>query len=445
MKVLCVDSDSCGLAFVMRCEQAGHDTRWYLRTHNGGEPRADGDGVPGVVKVNDLQDALRWVGKDGLVFATNNDAYIDELDQWRRFGWSIFGPTRASANLEVNRGLGMEVMQSVGIRVPPYEEFDTLQKAENYARKSGKRMVFKTLGSDEDKSRTYVGKSPADMVGRIERWRKAGVKIKGSVMLQDYVEGIEFGVSGWFGPDGFLRGKWNESWEHKRLMSGNYGPNTGETATLMRYTDESKLADETLLPMEDYLRGAGHIGDFAVNCIIDGKGNAWPMEFTARAGWPANVIMASTHKTEAALWMKRLIEGRDSLKVDYDPVIGVIIAAHDYPFCERPAKDCQGLPIGGIEPGPLPPDIWPFQMRQAIGPKMDGDKVVDGPIYETSGPYVMVVTASGSTISEAHEAVYERVDEIDLCDKLVRDDAGERLEEELPLLQKHGYALGLKY
>ena len=64
----------------------------------------------------------------------------------------------ASARLEINRAAGMEAMQAVGIDIPPYTTFNSLEGAEAFARKSDRAWVFKPMGVEEDKSLTYVSK-----------------------------------------------------------------------------------------------------------------------------------------------------------------------------------------------------------------------------------------------------------------------------------------------
>ena len=59
-------------------------------------------------------------------------------------------------------------------------------------------------------------------------------------MLQDFIEGIEVGISAWMGSEGFLKPK-NINFEFKKLMSDDYGPATGEMGTVCKYVSTSKL------------------------------------------------------------------------------------------------------------------------------------------------------------------------------------------------------------
>jgi phosphoribosylamine-glycine ligase len=64
----------------------------------------------------------------------------------------------------------------------------------------------------------------------------------------------------------------------------------------------------------------------------------------------------------------------------------------------------------------------------------------------SAGTCVADVCAIAPTVKEAAKEAYERVRHLEIPNSpIVRDDIGERLEEELPELQKWGYATGWKY
>jgi len=223
MRVLLIDSDRCGLDFAYRCVEAGHEVRWYNRDKEGNTFR-DGEGFPGIVMVKDWRPSMKWA-KDGLIWVSSNANFLKELDDWKKHGYPVFAPSFESASLEIQRSKGMKLLESMGLLIPTYHTFASLKEAENFARKSDQAYVFKTMGDNEDKSLSYVAKTPADLVGRIQRWIKLGLNIKGPCMLQEKIDGYEMGVSCWFGPEGPLPSKWNVNFEHKKLMPGNYGPN----------------------------------------------------------------------------------------------------------------------------------------------------------------------------------------------------------------------------
>jgi len=439
MKVLLIDADNIGLDFAVRCEAYGHEVRWYRYSK---KPTRNGEGFPGITIVDDWKPSMSWA-KNGLIVTTANAKFMPELDRYRDMGFTIFSPTVRSSKLEIDRKAGLDAMKRVGIDVPDYQVFNSLKEAETFARKSDKSYVFKTMGDNEDKSLSYVSTDPADLVGWLQRKQAQGLNPKGQVMLQEKIDMIaEVGVSGWFGPEGFLPNKWQICFEHKKLMPGNFGPNTGEQGTVCQYVEQDKMADEMLMPMEAELLKAGHRGDFAIGCGIDSKGKAWPFEFTCRLGWPAFFIQCASHPCDPAQWMFDLLQGEDSLKVSRDVSMGVVLAQPRYPYGDAEPKEVEGNPISGAD------EMWdqvhPVDMMIGKGPAMQDGKVVDKPIYQTSGEYVMVVTGLGKTVSKAKDKVYGAVDKIKFSNMIVRNDVGDGVIEKLPELHKFGYAMDMQ-
>lgn len=435
MNVLIIDSDRCGLDFAMRCVAAGHSVRWFIYSV---KPTKMGQGIKGIQIVDDWRAHMTWA-KDGLIYLTQNDRYLTEIDRYRDFGFKVFGPTVASARLEINRSLGMDAMKAVGIDVPPYHTFDSLEAAEAFARKSSDSWVFKPMGDEDDKSLTYVSHDPADLVGWLRRQMLAGKKLKGQCMMQEKVDRIaEIGVSGWMGPDGFLPERFQVCFEHKPLMDGDVGPATGEQGSVCQYVTEDKLATEMLLPMEPILRTLGHRGDFAVGAIIDKKGRAWPLEFTARCGYPAWWIQGASHRGDPAQWMRDLLDGKDSLKVSYDVAIGVVMAQPQYPYSTATPAMVEGVPIAGVED--VMADVHLVEAMMGKGPMMANGRVVEGTEYQTAGEYVLVATSLGKTVTKARERVYDVVDAIHYPNRMYRTDIGEKVIDALPKLHGHGWA-----
>lgn len=439
MKVLVISMDSIGegLAFAMRCAKAGHAVRLFLG------PDANqtiGEGFKGIEKVSNFLPSLKWAD---LVLPTGNHAFMLRLEGARKQGVNVFGPSVESAKLEIDRGAGMKFLEEHGIECPPYKTFKTLKEAESYVRKTEQRYVFKPLGDEDDKSLSYCSKSPADMIARLQRWQKIGMALKGECMLQEFVEGTEFAVSKWMGTEGFI-GKPNENFERKKFLSGDVGPNCGESGTILKYVEDSKIADEVLHPLEDALVKLGHLGDIDVNCIVDEKGKAWPLEFTMRLGWPAFNIMCALHKGDPAQWMVDACEGKSTLEVSPKVAAGVVLAQPDYPYSKATKKETDGIPIYGVTPENRS-YISAQSVKVSKQPTMKDGKLTEDDTWTTAGDYLAVVTGTGKTVSSACEKAYGTVKEIHVPDLIYRDDIGEALEKKIPELHEMGYATEFQY
>ena len=439
LRVLLIDTENQLLDFALRCIDAGHEVRLFKTPDHGRQTR-DGEVFKGLRMVDDWRPHMAWAGRDGLIIPAGNWRFMQELDRFRDLGFKIFGPTARSAELEINREAGMKAMEAVGIDLPPYQMFKSLEEAEAFARKSDKSWVFKTLGSEEDKSLSYVSSDPADMVGWIRQKIARGLVLKGNCMMQEKIEMMsEFGVSGWLGPDGFLPNRWQENVEHKKLCNGEVGPATGEMGNVSVYCEESKIAEETLVKLEPIFRTLGHTGDLAIGVGIDTNGKTWPFEFTCRLGYPALHMQVASHKGDPAQWMRDLLDGRDSLKVSRDVCCCVVMGQPMFPYGKASPERTEGNPIGGLD------DVWndvhPINVMLGRGPKMIDGKIKDGPQFFTSGEYVLTATGLGKTVTKARDSVYETVKSVRFADSIYRTDIGEKVIDALPQLHNFGYAL----
>jgi phosphoribosylamine---glycine ligase len=438
LNILIIDQDSVGLAFAWRCAMAGHQIRWWMEKKDGYNSKV-GDGFHrNITKIENWVGSAKWAD---LIFTTSNGSQIDKLDAMRRRGINtIFGPSQASADLEIKRGLGMEFLEKHGVEVPEYKIFNSLKEAEKHIMETGETYVFKTLGDNDDKSLSYVGKSPADLIARLQRWQKLGMNPGGQVMLQKVVKGTEFAVSMCMGKNGWLKPV-NEGFEHKKLMPGNYGVNTGEMGTVAKYVTESKLADDILRPLGDALRKLGHIGFCDLNCIIDEKGKVWPLEFTNRPGWPIFNLMLAATKGDPAQWMVDALNGEDTHNVTYETGIIVLGCQPNFPFGGLSQKELTGTPVYGVTKKNSE-FIQPQGVMIENLPTMENDEIVTRPIWATAGDYLFGVTGFGRDTVTASKRAYGTMDELHVPNLIVRNDIGGKTAKEVQTLQKNGFATG---
>lgn len=439
MKVLVISQDTVGegLALALRCVEAGHSVRFWLPKNAN---QSIGMGFKGLEKINDWITSVPWAN---LIIPTGNHSFMGRLDAIRAAGKSVFGPSSKSARLEINRQAGLTFLEQHGIEVPAYKTFATLQKAQEHVKKTEARFVFKTAGDEDDKSLSYCGKDAADMYAWIGRKISSGQSFNGPFLLQEFIKGTEFAASCWVGRDGFV-GQFAENFERKKLMPGDCGPNTGEMGSIIKYVSSSKLADEMLRPIEKDLVKLGHFGDFDVNCIVDENGKPWPLEFTARCGWPSTNIQTSLHKGDPAQWMVDAMHGKNTLQVSPKVAVGVVIAQPDFPYSTRDEKETDGIPIYGVTDENRR-YLWPQSVRRSPQPVMKGEHIEMAPTWTTAGDYLMVVTGCGRTVDEAGRRAYQTVKEIHVPDMIYRIDLHKDLREKLPQLHAFGYAREFRY
>ena len=124
------------------------------------------------------------------------------------------------------------------------------------------------------------------------------------------------------------------------------------------------------------------------------------LEFNARFGDPETQVMLPLLKTDLVDIMLAVINGNlDKIAIEWseDACVGVVMASGGYP-----AGYQTGFPITGLDS--LDGDILVFQ----AGTKRDTES---GQVL-TSGGRVLTVVATGKTLTEARERVYDNITRI---------------------------------
>lgn len=433
--ILEIEAAGMGLALALRAQEWGHDVRFFVPPI-----KPDLDFGEGLVKKPDEWEPL-MDGVD-LVVLTGNCRYGAKLEEYFRKGYPVFGANEASAELELDRAKGQQVLEEAGVRVLPYIAVSDLNEAIDYVTKNQEPVVIKPWGGTTDKSMTCVAKTPEEAIFHLERWKDQG--LQSQLMLQKKADGCEIGIAGWFSPkSGWLR-MVEESWEHKRFLNDDLGQNTGEQGTVLRHVQESLLFDRVLKPLTEYLYRIGYCGDCSVNCIIDSEGNPWPLEFTARLGWPDFNIRQRVIKHDPVKWMRAMLDGRDEFNPEPLVACGVVVTHGDYPISKDSYTKWTGFPIH------FPEELWPQlewqEVKMGMKPYLENGELHHKPCLVTAGNYVVIATGCGETVLEASDQAYFAADNVRWPSNVMyRTDIGKKLEQELNILQPLGYARGLKY
>ena len=427
MNVLCIEATADGLLdLAVRAQALGHSARYHLGCYDAVKCPV-GKGL--VEREHDWRRAMKWAD---LVVVGGNGKWIAELDKWRSAGVAIIGGCAPVAALELDRMLGMAAFKRKGIPLPPYRQCSTLREAIEYVTKEDRGFAVKVCGDVADKTTSIVGKDAKGTLWRLERWRKEGKSFPSGLMVQERIEGIEFAVGGWIGPNGFAEG-WEENFEEKKLYTGGLGPNVGESGTVLRLVKKSKIADKVLKPFEEMLVNLGYVGNVDVNCIVDEDGTPWPLEWTCRLGWPAFNIECALH-ADPVEFLAGLAAGKPPKTRRLDEIaVGVVLTLPPYPYGHEKTEEVVNVPIWGVTP--------------ALAERLHFCNVMqNGEGLASAGSYVMVATGTGDSVQEARRRAYGAIKRVEMpASPFYRVDIGQRLRTGLDELQRHGFAEGMRF
>lgn len=437
MLIIDIEGGGTGVNLGLRAQAADHKVRYWMPSR-AGRPRPYADGM--LEKPLEWEPSMDWAE---LIVLTGNNKYSSPLSEYFGKGYPIFGANIKGAELELDRGKGQEVLKRYGIKTIPYTVVESPEEGIALIKETGKAYAMKPWGGTEDCALTYVSSSPDDGIFTLDKWKREDCW-KGQLMMQEKIDGVEMGISGFFGPGGWSKAL-EESFEHKKFLNDDLGANTGEMGTVIRHVSKSKLFDQLLDPITDYLHSINYVGDCAINCMIDKKGTAWPMEFTMRVGWPDFNIRQEVFKGDPVQWMKDLLGGQDTLDASTKIAVGVVMVHGDFPQEVDPPEKWADFPIYGIDNDNFE-HLHFQQVKEGKGFLWSGDKLSRPSMTLTAGVYPIVVTGSGRTVAAAQKAAYGVVGGLKWPSNVMyRTDIGDRLEAELPQLQEHGFAEGMSY
>ncbi|MDR2593679.1 MAG: phosphoribosylamine--glycine ligase, partial [Fibromonadaceae bacterium] len=175
------------------------------------------------------------------------------VDEFKKQGMQIFGPTAAAAQLEGSKAFSKEFMKRHKIPTAAYETFTDLQKAKNYLKEHPAPIVVKASGLAAGKG-AIVCTSDEEALNAVEEMlgEKAVFGESGkTVVIEEFMEGEEasiFAVCD--GKDYILLAP---AQDHKRIFDDDKGPNTGgmgaySPAPLVNDEMLAKIKKEIALP-----------------------------------------------------------------------------------------------------------------------------------------------------------------------------------------------------
>ena len=340
------------------------------------------------------------------------------VDVFRARGLPIFGPTKAAAQLESSKDFAKAFMKRHGIPTASYRTFTDPVDAKAWISGRGAPIVVKADGLAAGKG-VVVAETVAEAHAAVDRMLGAGATAGARVVVEEFLRGEE--ASFIVMVDGRHVLTLASSQDHKRLLDGDKGPNTGgmgaySPAPIITPDVNARVLREIIVPTVTGMAADGipFTGFLYAGLMIDTEGNPRTLEFNCRLGDPeAQVIMARL-KSDFAQLVKAGIEGRlDQVEAQWDrrSALCVVMAAQGYP--EAPRK---GVPVSGFPAAGNPEHGSPIVFH--AGTARTGTDVV------TSGGRVICVTALGDSLKMAHGSAYEAVRRIAFEGAQYRSDIG---------------------
>jgi phosphoribosylamine---glycine ligase len=349
----------------------------------------------------------------------------------RAAGKLVVGGSAYTDKLEDDRAFGQQELKAAGVTIIPQDNFTSFADAIAFVKANPNRYVIKPSGAAQNlKQLLFVGEDEdgKDVIQVLEDYQRAWADRIKTFQLQRRIVGVEVAAGGFFNGKEFAL-PINMNFEHKRLFPGELGPSTGEMGTTMFWSEPTRVFNATLKKMESRLREEHYVGYIDVNCIVNSNG-IYPLEFTARFGYPTISIQQEGMLTPMGEFLYRLAEGSlTTFKTRSGFQVGVRIVVPPFPFTDRETfeKNSKDAVIIFKKPGREGVHIEDVKA-------VNNEWVVTG----TSG-VVLIVVGLGPTMKAAQRQAYSRIDNIMIPNMYYRKDIGDRWFEDFDRLHTWGY------
>jgi phosphoribosylamine---glycine ligase len=426
MKVLVVGGGGREHALAWKLAQSPKVQAVYVAPGNGGTAL---DKRLQNINITDVKEIRAWAATQKIaltVVGPEQPLAAGIVDEFRAHGLKVFGPTKAAAQLESSKAFSKAFMKRHGIPTADYETFTDAVAAHAYVDEKGAPIVIKADGLAAGKG-VVVAMSLHVAHEAIEFMLATGPdqNVLGvthneggaRVVIEEFLAGEE--ASFIVMCDGKNVAVMATSQDHKRLLDGDKGPNTGgmgaySPAPVVTPDVHARAMREIIMPTIKGMEkdGIPFTGFLYAGLMIDAQGKPKTLEFNCRMGDPETQPIMMRLKTDLVdVMLAATSGGLDKIELEWDrrPALGVVMAAHGYPLAPRKG-DVISIPA---VPGD---DVMVFH----AGTAPEGFDTV------TSGGRVLCVTALGSTVKAAQQRAYEIARGIAFDGAQMRTDIGYR-------------------
>lgn len=340
------------------------------------------------------------------------------VDIFKAKGLTIFGPSKEAAQLEGSKVYMKNFLAKYNIPTARYIETGHIEEAFKFVDTLSAPIVVKADGLCGGKgviiamSHDEAKKAVSEMLSG-KSFGDAGKK----VIVEEFLDGYELSMFAICDGDDFIL--LQAAQDHKRLLDGDEGPNTGGMGAyaptpLVDDTLYEKVKERIIRPTLKGMNAEGapfegvlFIGIMVVN------GEPITLEFNVRFGDPECEILMPLLKTPASeLFYKAATKQLETLNVEFSDeyAVGVVMASKDYPYSSTPPAE---IVVDEI----VHEDIAANTHISYAGVSADDE----GKLYADGGR-VLVCVGLGDTIQEARDRAYALCGQVHYAGKKLRTD-----------------------
>lgn len=425
MKILLVGSGGREHTLAWKITQSPKVTQLYVAPGNGGTLGLDKTENVDIAATE--LDALCTFAQENAIDLTvvgpEDPLAAGIVDLFEEAGLRVFGPSKAAAQLEGSKAFAKEFMARHNIPTAASETFDNFDDAVRYLRFLGIPPVIKASGLAAGKG-VLLPETREEAAGFLQqilledRFGEAGQQ----VVLEERLYGRELSVLAFC--DGEHISIMPPAQDHKRLLEGDHGPNTGGMGA---YTPSPLVTPELLQDVEKQVlrpvldgmaaEGSPYKGVLYAGIMLTEDGIK-VLEFNCRFGDPETQVVVPLLENDIVDVFEACIDGtlaNSEPTWRKDAAVTIVMSAQGYPN-----DYTKGVEINGIDEA----EALECLVFQAGTKAAEAGKYRDSRLL-TNGGRVLAVTALGNRLGAARHLAYMGVHKIKFNESYFRRDIGE--------------------
>jgi phosphoribosylamine--glycine ligase len=369
------------------------------------------------INIKDYNDLAKWAKENNIdltIVGPEQPLVEGIVDIFKEKGLRIFGPSKNAARLEGSKVYMKNFLKKYNIPTAKYIETDDKEKACEFIDKMQKTpIVVKADGLCAGKGVIIAetkdeAKKTVDEMLSGKAFGEAGKK----VIVEEFLDGFELSMFAICDGEDFVL--LPAAQDHKRLLDGDKGPNTGGMgayAPTPLATPEiyEKVKTKIIRPTLDGMKkeGSPYEGVLFIGLmIVDNE--PYVLEYNVRFGDPeCEELMPLIDSSLYDMFYNGATKQLDKINVKIKDMVavGVVCASKNYPYSSsEPAE----ITIDDLS------DINGYIAFAGV-------KKIDGKLYATGGR-VLVCVGFGKDVKEARNEAYKIVDRVHFDGKQYRKD-----------------------
>ena len=349
MKVLVVGNGGREHAILWKVSQSPLVKGLYCAKGNGGTAKIAQNVSIEPTNVKALADFAQSEGIDFTIVGPEAPLVAGLVDEFESRGLKVFGPSQRASMLEGSKAFAKEFMQKYGIPTAEFHTFEDPQRAKNFIKDFGVPVVIKADGLASGKG-VFVCKSYEEALRAIDNLmiKKALGEAGSKVVVEEFLEGEEASYIVMLNGDSYV--PLPTSQDHKRLLDGDKGPNTGGMGAYSPNPFVDEVTEKAIreLIIERVIKGLREEGIYYRGFLYAGlmltKDGPKVLEFNVRLGDPEAQPLLMRIKGDFLQILLDFYEGKPvSLEIDPRHTLCVVLASKGYPEKPEDGKEIIGL------------------------------------------------------------------------------------------------------